>query len=275
MRPRAWGVLFSLGLVVVPGAARAAPSSSETKECIAAFDQGQRSKTEHRLREAQSRLLACTKETCPAVLRADCAEVLRSVQSATPSIVLAADDAGKDVTDVKVTSEGGDVLATTLDAKALELDPGTYDLKFERRTGAPIVVHLVLREGEKARVVKASFNPKKPEPAFKLVTPPRSAAGYAVPGIFVALGVAGGVVAGISRLSFNSQRDAMSAPVEEGGCAPNCTQEERDQLSGKLVRANVALGVGIGGLVLAAATWILFSPSPKMMVSPSSAALTW
>lgn len=253
---------------LVPSLAYAAPSSSsETKECIAAFDEGQRLKTEHHLKDAHTRLLACSKEACPSVLRADCAEVLRNVQNALPSIVLAADDGGKDVVDVKVT-HGNDVLATALDAKAIELDPGTYEVTFEHGANKPIKLQFVLREGEKNRVVKASFNPKKPD-QFKLVTPPRSPAGYAVPGIFATLGVAGFIVAGISRLAFDSQVDDMTAT-----CQPNCTQEERDNLSSKLVRANVGLGVGIGSLVVAAATWFIFSPSPKM-VSPGTAALTW
>lgn len=256
--------------MLVPALAHAAPTAgSETKECIAAFDQGQHFKTEHRLKEASARLLACTKETCPAVLRADCAEVLRNVQRALPSVVLAADDGGKDVVDVKVTN-GAEVLATSLDAKAIELDPGTYDFSFERGANKPITVHFVLREGEKARVVKASFNPPKPPPPFKLETPPRSAVGYAVPGAAVALGVAGFALAGLSRLSFVSQRDDMAER-----CAPNCTQDERGDLSAKVVRSNIGLGIGIGGLVIAAATWFLFAPTSKMVPSPTSAALTW
>jgi hypothetical protein len=260
---------FALAAVIfAPALAHAAPSGSETKECIAAFDEGQRLKTEHHLKDAHTRLLACTKETCPSVLRADCAEVLRSVQNALPSVVLAADDGGKDVTDVKVT-HGPDVLATALDAKAIELDPGTYEFTFEHGANNPIKVQFVLREGEKNRVVKATFNPKKPEPQFKLVTPPRPVVGYAVPAAFAALGVAGFVFGGLSRLAFNHQVDDMDAT-----CAPNCTQEERDNLSAKLVRANIGLGVGIGGLVVAAATWFIFTPTPKM-VAPTSAALTW
>jgi hypothetical protein len=261
--------LVAFAFFILPATAAAAPPSSETKECIAAFDQGQRSKTEHHLKKAQQELLACTKETCPSVLRADCAEVLRNVQSALPSVVLAADDAGKDVTDVKVTN-GAETLATTLDAKAIELDPGTYDFTFEHGDGKPVTVHFVLREGEQNRIVKASFHPKKPEPPpMKTVTPPRSAAGYVVPGALAALGVAGFVFAGVSKLAFASQRDELG-----NTCAPNCTAAERDDLSGKLVRANIGLGVGIGGIVLAAAAWLVFMPSAKM-AAPTTAALTW
>jgi hypothetical protein len=266
--------LVALAFVfLLPAFAKAAPSS-DTKECISAFDQGQHLKTDHHLKEAHTRLLQCTREVCPSVLRADCAEVLRSVQTALPSVVFAADDGGKDVTDVKVTN-GSDMLVSGLDGKAIDLDPGEYDFKFEHGANKPIVVHISLREGEKARVVKASFNPKKPEPQFKLVTPPRPTAGYVVPAIGVALGVAGFVVGGLSRLAFNGQRDDMSLPQDQGGCAPDCTQEERDQLSGKLVRANIGLGVGIGGLAIAVATWLIFTPSAKLVPSPSSAVLTW
>lgn len=268
MRTALFATPLVSGLVFFSSVAHAAPTSgAETKECIAAFDEGQRLKTEHHLKDSHARLLACSKESCPSVLRADCAEVLRNVQNALPSIVLAADDGGRDVVDVKVT-RGNEVLATALDAKAIELDPGTYEVTFEHGPNKPIKVQFVLREGEKNRVVKASFNPKKPE-QFKLVTPPRSAAGYAVPGIFAALGVAGFVVAGLSRLAFDGQVDDMT-----NTCQPNCTQQERDNLSDKLVRANIGLGIGIGGLVVAAATWFILSPSPKM-VSPTAAALTW
>jgi hypothetical protein len=252
--------------------ALAAPSGGDTKECIAAFDQGQHSKTDHKLLQSKQQLLACTKETCPSVLRADCAEVLRSVQSAIPSVVLAADDAGKDITDVKVIN-GNDTIAVTLDAKAIELDPGTYDFRFEKGNDTPVWVHFVLREGEKNRTVKASFHPRKlVVDQARLVTPPRTASGYIVPGAFVALSIAGFVFGGLEKLSFNSQVSDFRSGTDK--CAPVCTQDQRAGLSDKIVRANIGLGVGIGGLVVAAVTWFILTPSPQL-VRPTTAAFAW
>lgn len=266
MRPLvafAFTVLLSATAVAAPNAA--------TKECISAFDQGQHLKSDHHLKEAHTQLLACTKETCPSVLRADCAEVLRSVDAALPSVVLAADDAGKDVTDVKV-SNGGEVLTTSLDARAIELDPGEYDFVYEHGANPPLTVHFVLREGEKNRIVKASFNPKKPAPVMRLETPPRTTVGYIVPAGAAVIGITSLVLAGLSKMSFAERRDEMIRV-----CQPVCTQENRDDLSGRLVRANIELGIGIGALVVAAVTWFIFSPSPRLVgpAGPTTAALSW
>lgn len=250
----------------------AAPSATpaarpDTKACIAAFDQGQRARSDLQLRRAQAELLVCTQESCPAVLRADCAGVLRSVQAAVPTIVLAADDGeGRDVADATV-QVGSELVARALDGRALEFDPGTYDFVFERPGDPPVTVRVVLREGEKNRVVRASFARARvaapsapPAPA-----PPRApagdaarpAVGYVVPAGLAALGVAAFAVAGVSRLSFDSEVDDMRAR-----CAPECTQAERADLSSTLVTANVALGVGVGAAVLAVASWFLLEPRP-------------
>jgi hypothetical protein len=145
---------FVAAFGAAPAVARAA--KPDTKACIAAFDRGQRAQTSKELRRAQTELLVCTQESCPAVLRADCAGVLRSVQAALPTVVLAADDGeGHDV-DASVRA-GSDTIADKLDGRAIELDPGTYDLRFEHAGADPVTVHVVLREGEKNRVVRATF----------------------------------------------------------------------------------------------------------------------
>lgn len=272
MTKRLARVLVGFALLGGSNAAFAAPSS-ETKECIAAFDQGQHSKTDHHLKQAEKQLLACTKETCPAVLRADCAEVLKSVQAAVPTVVLAAQDGGKDVTDVRVYI-GTEELATSLDAKAIELDPGEYDVRFERGTNAPVTVHLVLREGEKNREVRGIFNPPKRVPVPLALPPPerepRSTAGYVVPAAFAAGGIAAFILAAVERRTFDN--DVADFKLK---CAPNCTEASRAQLSNTLVDANVALGIGIGAVAVAVATWFILTPGYKPQRTPTTAALTW
>lgn len=228
-------------------------ATPDTVACIAAFDEGQRLRTGRHLRRAQKELLVCTQEICPAVLRADCAGVLHGVEAALPTIVLAADDGrGHDITDVKVRSDV-DVVAETLDGRAIAFDPGTYDFQFERVGGAKVEVHLVLLEGEKNRPVRASF--AAPEQHLPLPNVKRSAVGYAVPASLVGVGVIALGVAGVSRLAFDSNVDDMRSR-----CAPECTQAERSDLSSTLTMSNVSLGIGIGTLALAVGSWFFFAP---------------
>jgi hypothetical protein len=253
---------LALAIALASSVVHAAPP--DTNACITAFDQGQRLRSDRKLRRAQTELLVCTQESCPALLRADCAGVLRTVQSAVPTVVLAADDgAGHDLTDVKV-QVGNEVIAPKLDGRAIEFDPGTYDFRFERAGAPPITVHQVLREGEKNRAVRASFA-KKPSAASTVITAPsppeppsRDAVGYAVPIGLGVVGVAALAASGISRLSFDSSVDEMRAR-----CAPECTQAERADLSSTLVTANVSLAIGIGAVVLGAASWFLLDASGR------------
>lgn len=265
----AFGLAASWLVVASPalGAPPAAVARPDTKACIASFDAGQRARSDRQLRRAQTELLVCTQESCPAVLRADCAGVLRSVEAAVPTIVLAADDGeGRDVVDATVRV-GAERVAGELDGRAIELDPGAYDFVFERAGESSITVHVVLREGEKNRVVRASFAQASPSalpapsaPPAALPAPGADAAtrpivGYVVPAGLAALGVAAFVVAGASRLSFDAEVDDMRAR-----CAPDCTQAERADLSSTLVTANVAFGVGVGAVVLAVASWFVLEP---------------
>lgn len=240
----------------------AAPAAAPDKEaCVSAFDRGQRAQSDRHLRRAQSELIVCSQETCPSVLRADCAGVLAEVQSALPTIVLAADDGnGRELTDVTVYA-GSELLASKLDGRALPVDPGTLELRFERAGQPAVVASRTIREGEKSRVIRISLGrggsggsggPSTPDtPSGK-----RGTVGWVLPGALVAVGVAGLGVAFYTRLRFDSRVDELRT-----SCAPDCTQNERSDLSGTLVTSNVALGVGIGALALGALSWLLTAPS--------------
>ena len=255
---------LAVGLVAATETdSHAAPTKSE---CITAFDRGQRAVSDRKLRQARTELLVCSQESCPAVLRADCSGVLQSVQSSLPTVVFAADDgAGHDVSDVQVYV-GAEEVASSIDGRAIELDPGTYDVRFETAGADPVTVHLVVKEGEKSRPVRAAFPSLAPkpltvpvvEPKRRSASEPRSVAGWTVP---IGLGAVGGLAlgfAGISRLRFDGDVDDMRSR-----CAPTCTQAERADLSSTLVAANVSLGIGIGMLAGAVVSWFLLQPTER------------
>lgn len=265
------GSPVSLALAVTAFASSAAaepasPPAPPTKEaCIASFDRGQRAQSDRALRRALSELIVCSQESCPSVLRTDCAGVLAEVRSALPSVVFAADDGnGHELIDVKVYA-GSELLAAKLDGRAVSVDPGTFDLRFERVGEPALVVSRMIREGEKSRVIRVSLvaaasgsgvTAAGAERGTGVASPPRSAAGWVLPGALAVVGLTGLGVSLFARLGFDSRVDELRLR-----CAPECTQTERDDLSGRVVTSNVALGVGIGALAASVAAWFLMAPS--------------
>ncbi|MBS2013408.1 MAG: hypothetical protein JST00_11000 [Deltaproteobacteria bacterium] len=255
---------IALAMLALAPAAKADESggASEKERCVAAFDRGQRAQSDRALRRAQSELIACAQESCPAVLRADCAGVLAEVRRALPTLVLAADDGdGHELADVKVSS-GGEVLATRLDGHAIPFDPGTFELTFEASGAAPVKMVAIVHEGEKSRVVRASLpgargGVEAGDAGGTRVR--RDALGWALPISLLAASAGAFTVAGLSRLSFDDTVDELRAT-----CAPECSLAQRDDLSSKLVVSNVALGAGIGLAALAVVSWFLTAPtSPR------------
>lgn len=258
-------------LVLTPRIASAA--GPDTKECIKAFDDGQRMRTDGRLRAAHDRLLVCSQKECPGVLREDCAGVLREVELATPTIVLAASDRdGRDYADVEVTL-GGQPLSSRLDGRAVTVDPGRLVLVFKRKPWEPVKLEIVVAEGEKNRNVRAVLGPPKEmaddrhdgrEPA-----PKRSLVGWAVPIGFAVIGAGALAFAGSTRLRIGNEADDLRST-----CAPECPQSQTDSLHDDLTVANIALGIGIGSLVLAGVSWFVLAPRASSPSKTAAAAVS-
>jgi hypothetical protein len=281
-------VAVALALLASAPSARAQKSAvaPDKAACVSAFDRGQRAQSDRALRRALTDLIVCSQESCPTVLRADCAGVLAEVRSALPTIVFAADDGnGHELTDVKVYA-GKEMLVSQLDGHAVAVDPGTFELRFEREGRPPLVTSRTIREGEKSRVIRVSLGgspgaagaagatTRLPGPASShrdpagdlAPAPPRSTVGWVLPASLAGVGVAAAGVALFTRLSFDSRVAELRR-----SCAPECSQGERSDLSGTLVTSNVALGVGVGALALAVVAWIVTTPSSGASTGPSAA----
>lgn len=257
---RAWKA--SVGLVFVASfsiSSVAFGAPPDTHSCIKAFDDGQRMRSDGRLRAARERLLFCSQKECPGVLREDCAGVLREVDGATPTIVLAASDRdGKDLADVEVTLAGR-TIATRLEGRAVSVDPGRLVLEFKRPPWAPVKVEIVVAEGEKNRNVRATLGPPKDIADSRqdgsAPAPKRSVAGWAVPIGLAVVGAGSLAFAGLTRLRIGSEADDLRS-----SCAPACADSETEALRDDLAVANIFFGIGIGSLVLAGVSWFVLAP---------------
>lgn len=268
---RRWAFGFVAAAAFVPSIASAAGPG--THACIQAFDDGQRLRSDGKLLAAREKLLVCSQRECPGVLREDCAGVLREVEGAIPTIVLSASDReGHDLADVVVTL-AGQPLATRLDGRAVSVDPGRLALRFERKPWAPVTVELVVGEGEKNRKVGATLGPTPGpdvyKPADEAPRPERSFAGWAVPVGLGIVGIGALAFATSTRIRIGNEADDLRA-----SCAPDCAQADRDRLAGDLATANVAFGIGLGTLALAAVTWFVLAPRSPLP-STKAVSLAW
>jgi hypothetical protein len=237
-------------LVVVASCTCATTAASQTTDraaCEAAHVQAQEDKSASRLIASRQQLYKCAAKTCPGLILQDCTEWLSEVQRNIPSMIPAAKTAdGRELVAVKV-STGGRVLTERLDGKPIDLDPGSYTLRFELEGAAPMDVDFVAQAGVKNRIVEATFpgdvSQAKPENDS---SPPVA--------FWVLAGV--GTVALISFGTFAILGQKEYSDLESE-CAPRCNPGDSDSVSTKFLIADISLGVAIAAY--AGAAYVYFA----------------
>ena len=271
-------MIFAAGIAAAPLATTTAAHAG-SKECVAAADDGQKLRDDGKLNAAREKFILCAAKACPGVVSRQCSQWLVETEKDMPTMTFRAlDDEGKETVDVKVLVDGGKV-SNTIDAHALALDPGEHKVRFERADGRAIEEKVLLRPGEKNRLIELSFQVKTPPPppeTPKVVTPPPPAAepdrSFHVPllgWVGLGVGVAGGVMTAAFAISANSAESDLRST-----CAPTCDSSQKSSIDTKVVLANVGLGIGIVGLGVAVVTTVLANTgsSSDKPVAKSSAA---
>jgi hypothetical protein len=240
-----------VGLSLCATVAFADEASDKKVACVSALDNAQSLQSARKLKEARASFVACSSESCPGVVREDCAKSLLELDQTVPSVVLSATVDGQDAIDARVLVDGA-VVDAALEGKALVVDPGSHVARFERKGSAPVEVKFVAREGEKNRTVSAAFILPRNAPSASPTIKEEGRGWPVLPMVLGGVGLAaigGGV---FMHMSAVSDADAM-----QGRCAPNCDSSERSALSDRLVISNVALGVGAVALTASAITWLI------------------
>jgi hypothetical protein len=242
----------------------------ERRECSSSAEKAQRLRKDGKLRESRDKLVICARATCPALVRHDCEGWLGEVEALLPSVVVTAkDQGGKDVVDVKVfIDDKAETLR--LDGKAIDVDPGVHTFRYERSGSPPVVNQVVIREGERARPLEVAFDvpggPKAPDggKGDTVTLTPGSARGLPVGAIvFGALGVVGVGTFAYFHLTAKSDRDHLKAT-----CAPGCDPSAVDDINRKIIISDVALGVGLVSLGVAAYLLITRPSAPSATTTP-------
>jgi hypothetical protein len=233
------------------------------EECASASEEGQELRDRGRLQAARARFVTCAAEQCPAIVQKDCAGWLASVEEELPSVIVRARDTqGRDLAEVRVTVDG-QVLAERLDGRALVVDPGSHTFRFAT-AGAPEATQtLLLREGEKGRVIDVVLGVMGREGG-----PKGGADGGGGRGRTFSVPAAAWVLGGVSVAAFGALAGfgvSATTAVDDmrKSCAPRCSEERVDAARRDMILANVALGAGVLALGAAAVVVAVHDVGPR------------
>ncbi len=221
-----------------------AHATATDEVCFAAAADGQRARNEGRLLSARAHFDVCAQRTCDAKVVQRCVGWLAEVEAATPSIVLAVQDAsGHDLVDASVFIDGV-AREGVLGGRAMPLDPGPHVVRCVRPGVDPVEQSIVMREREKARPIRIVFAAPAVARDVTAARPPRVPVSVYLLGGVGILSLAVGTYFGVSGLTDRSSL----------GCAVECSRDEAAAVSRQLLVADVVSGVGV--IALGAATWL-------------------
>ena len=257
-------VVASIGVACVVGAHAAAAEDDAKHACFTAHEAAQEHRLRAELQKARTDLLGCASEACPAPVARDCTQWLAEVDAAQPSIVVRARGPGGSETAQVRVSVDGQQIAERLDGRSIDLDPGEHVVRFEMDRAKPVEQTVVLRAGEKNRVLGVAFanddqHPGaaasgEPRPALApsvAERPPRSS----IPPLAIGLGILG--VAGLGGFGFFAVRARSRETALQASCSPHCADDDVNAVRMGYLAGDVSLGIGL--LAIGGATWVWLS----------------
>ena len=246
-------------------ASSAAAAQTPTKqECAAANETAQDLRRAGKLREARKRLALCTAAGCPGPIREDCAQRLKEVEGALPTVIFEATNAaGHDLSAVRVTVDGATLLEK-LDGTPVVLDPGEHRLVFEAEGLGTAHDTVVLREGERGRRVRIVFHSGAPPGKEGEATPAKEES-HTQRAFGISLGAAGlaGIIVGavFGVVSKSTYDNAVQS--ECGGDPTRCTAQGAQDGRTAHSQATVSTVAFAGGAALLAGGAALYFTSPS------------
>jgi hypothetical protein len=263
-------LVFAGSWLIASGLGRnvARAETAPTRECIEAHANGQVARGQGGLLQARSYFHSCAAESCPQIIRDDCAKFGAEIEALLPTVVVVArSTSGQDLAGGTVKIDGS-AQGLPVDGRAIFVDPGSHVFKVITRDGAEASVTTSIGASEKNRPVV-------------VVPPPRESAASDAPGpaegrkisplvyVFGSLGVA----AAGSFTYFALDGHSREKTLEE--CKPGCDPSDVSKMHRSYLVADVSLGVAVASLGLGA-YFLLRPPSaaPPAAFAMSSLSLS-
>ncbi len=246
------GLHLAASLLALPWPAAAAENADA---CADAYELTQSELLSHRLLDARKDARICV-ATCPPRLADDCSAWETRITSHIPSFVVQARSAEGAPLAVDVQVDGAPAALT--ETGSIEAEPGPHRLVV-RHSGVSVEAHVDLVAGVRNQLVEVTI----PDTAAP-VLPPSSAAAYRPPPtpfwrwLVGGLGLAPVAAGGAVSISVEVMADQLRGKPP-GGCAPNCTPAQAQEVVQRWVIGGTVMGVGA---VVFAAAMLWPAPSP-------------
>jgi hypothetical protein len=256
--------------------------ADDTRACLVASEQAQQLRDEGKLKKAREQMLICARDACPGAIRKDCSSWLTALEVSLPTIVISAQDANrKDLIRVQVSLDGKP-LVSSLDGRAMTIDPGPHTLRFEAAGQKPVEQTVLIREGEHRRVVsiqfpaqgagedktaeKGSSSPPETPAETPGPTPTRVPVAAVVVGVVGLLGMGSFAYFGITG------KNDLATLHKTCGVTHTCPQGDVDATHNKLLAADISLAAGV--LALGVGTGLFFGLRSSAKAPAKAAVLT-
>lgn len=262
-------------------------ASNARADAIACTDlhaSAQRETQAGHLKAASMQFRSCASdETCPQAVRSDCTERYEAVERLIPTVIFSVvDETGMDVTNVKVFS-GQESLVEALDGRAIRVDPGKHQFRFDLPWGDAQTLDVIVREGEKGRLVnlttddptKANGAPVGPAPTPASTVPLDSPPADVAPasrtpaGFWIAAGV--GVAATASFTTFALMGRSKHSDLAD--CSPSCEpgrQDDYDAMKRNYLIADISAGAAVVSFGVAAIVFFTSGSSSSESLQATS-----
>jgi hypothetical protein len=215
------------------------PALAWGETCKEAFTQSSKLASDGKLLAAQSELRACAATECPSAMRSLCVHDLEALEPRVPTLVFAVkdDETHRDLVDVKVLVDGA-LFLNGLDGKAHAVDPGLHTVRFERHGALLSETRVLIREGEKDRVLTAAARDGEVKPAEARRPIPLRAF---LTGGFAAAAVVVWAATGVDGFVKESQLDACKAL----GCPRSEIQSTQTMFNVADIAGGTAIALGV------------------------------
>jgi hypothetical protein len=272
-----WQAVLLAASIVAAQLGSAATARADAKSCTNVHASAQREQKAGHLKAASEQFMACgSDESCPEAIRTDCMDRYASVEKLIPTVILSlVDERGNDVTSVQVYSND-QLLTSELDGRPIALEAGKYRFRFVLPSGQEVTSDVLIREGEKNRVVKAELPKSETEvPAAEADSGPELVEATVAPdtsrspgaGFWIASGVAVAALGSFATFAILGRQKHESL----ADCSPECARSEQgdyDAMKRNYLIADISLGAAA---VSAGVATVLFLTSGGKEAPPSAA----
>lgn len=258
-------------------------AAADTESCTQAHASGQREENAGHLKEALQSFRECASDPkCPLPIRNECTSLYSTVEGRLPTLVFSVvDENGNDVTDVRVWSAEAQVVSG-LDGRPIAINPGLHELRFELPGGEVLTKSVVVRQGEKDRIVSiklprrefgataAAEASTQPTTTSEPTAPADAKQPFVVPlASWVSYGVGVAALGAWGTFALLGRNEEQSLV----DCSPRCAESNRkdyDAMKRNYLIADISLGVAAAAVT--AGTVILFTMGGRSKAAAERAA---